>query len=198
MNVMVVGISGKAGHGKDTLADLIIEELSNHVTVGSKMYFANELKEVVRQVFLLRTYNLWNEKGKDEPIEHLGGITGRFILQKFGEAGRKIFPDIWVLHFKKSLEKLIEDFNYAKRIIVLVPDVRYPNEFDVIRNMDCKTLLVRIVRPDHQANGDSKHESETALDNQEGWDHMVVAKNIGQITYAVNPIITDIKEYFNI
>ena len=209
MKVVLVGVSGKAGHGKDTLADIVIDRFAKNVTVGTKLYFADELKKITQMVFNLGKHHLWDEKGKDESIEHLNGLTGRDILQRFGtDVARNIYEDIWVYHYSETLKKLIEDFNYAERMLVFSPDVRFPNEYNYIKNayygkmigpgIAFKSMLIRVVRPSHQANGNNNHPSETALDSYNDWDHIVVAKNLAQLEYAVSPIVRDIEEYFNI
>lgn len=207
MKVMLVGVSGKAGHGKDTLSDIIFDSFEKDIDIGKKIYFAGPLKNITQTTFDVEDRCLWDEKGKEEPIEHLNGLTGGDVLQKFGEAVRLIHPDMWVYHYLKTIGFNIAQFSNVNTMIICTPDVRHVNEFNAIKNcykgkmpgpgISFKSMLVRVIRPEHKTKRNPSHPSEIALDSQNGWDHIVVAKNIGQLTHAVSPIVTDIKEYFN-
>jgi len=208
MKVLLVGVSGKAGHGKDTLSDIIFNSFEKDVDVGKKIYFAGMLKDLAQRTFDLADHSLWDEKGKEEPIEHLGGLTGGDVLQKFGQAVRVIYPDMWVYHYLRAVGFSIAEFSNVDRMIICSPDVRHVNEFETIMNcykgkipgpgISFKSMLVRTVRPGHKAKRDPNHPSEIALDNEDRWNHIVVAENLAQLEYAASPIIADIKEYFNI
>ena len=105
MKALLVGVSGKAGHGKDTLSDMLMDTFVGDVDAQTKVYFAGPLKRAVQEIFDLMYDDVWDEKGKERPIEHLGGITGGDILQKFGtDVARHIFPDIWVYHYLKDIK----------------------------------------------------------------------------------------------
>jgi len=209
MRVLLVGVSGKAGHGKDTLSDIISNSFEKDVDVQEKIYFAGQLKRAVQEVFDLNYDDVWDEKGKERPIEHLGGITGGEVLQKFGtDVARNIYQDIWIYHYLKDLKSQIGFNDDVDRMIIYTPDVRFPNEFNTVMNayngkmprsgISFKSMLVRVVRPGHKTKRDPNHPSEIALDNEDRWNHIVVAKNLVQLEYAASPIITDIKEYFSI
>tara|TARA_R100001244_G_scaffold120565_1_gene90177 strand:- start:2776 stop:3039 length:264 start_codon:yes stop_codon:yes gene_type:complete len=51
--------------------------------------------------------------------------------------------------------------------LAIVPDVRFPNEADAIKQAGGK--VIRLTRSPH----DDQHESETALDDYEGFDHVL-------------------------
>lgn len=118
--IQVIGISGYARSGKDTIAEKLAE--SGYVR-GS---FADAIREAL--------YRL-NPTIGDEPlkskVDRLGWETAKAIpevrglLQRFGtEAGREMFGDnIWIDYLFDSLP------DGSK---VVIPDVRYPNEADAI------------------------------------------------------------------
>ena len=105
----VVLISGKAGHGKDTLADFIAMELKNRVQKVLIIHHGDLLK------YMCRSYFNWDGK-KDE--------HGRTLLQHIGtDVIRKQDPDFWVLDrlLNKEQVKFMLSFK-KKRTVKLVPE----------------------------------------------------------------------------
>lgn len=152
----IIGISGKAGAGKDTLAKYLLLNLGNFKIV----HFADLLKLGVQQLCGLDSWATNTQEGKMSTIPWLG-ITVRELLQKFGTAVREgVHPDFWV---KALLNKNIEEN-------IIIADVRFPNEAEAIKNAG--GILIRVERKNAGA-GD--HISETALDNYNKWD--IVIKN---------------------
>lgn len=110
---------------------------------------------------------------------YLVKMTPRLLLQLLGtECGRKIIhPNIWVnslMSEYKSYEIQVGTTPENLRWVEVLPkwiitDVRMPNEAQAIK--DREGFLIRIERtefnPDLRA---SLHESETALDDYDGWD----------------------------
>ena len=212
MEAILVGVSGKAGHGKDSLANILLEKFAT-MSILNRIYFADQLKKTVQEVFMLEHRHLWDEEGKDEQIKHLGGITGRSILQNFGEAVRKIYGDMWVIHYERVLFDFIYKYKASDRMLIVTPDVRHKNEYDCIKknvlgnsrglygtghNINLKSMLIRVIRPGHVMNGDASHASETSLDDINGWDHIVVANDLAQLSIAADPIIDDINKHFKL
>jgi len=108
-------------------------------------------------------------------------LTPRRLLQIVGtECGRQIIhPNIWV-------NSLFQDDDNANWIIT---DVRFPNEANAIKERG--GVLIRVNRG--LATG-VEHESETALDDYEGFDYII--ENTGTIEdlkYQVEDVMQDIK-----
>lgn len=153
---MIIGLSGYAQTGKDTVAQHLI---SNHGyrriafadPIRNALYKLNPLVEAgeFRAVHLASAVDGmgWEETKRISP-------ETRRLLQVLGtEVGREMFgQDFWVNQAMKSLGK------FDKAVIT---DVRYPNEYKAIKARD--GIIIRIVKPGTSAvNG---HTSETALDN---------------------------------
>lgn len=145
----VIAISGKARHGKDTVAVFLEEALQADGYSVLIAHYGDLVKYVCKMFFG------WNGE-KDE--------YGRSLLQYVGtDSIRAQRPDYWV-GFISSIMKLFPD----KWDYVLIPDCRFPNEIDYIKNAGFDTVHLRIVRenfmspltPEQQA-----HPSETALDD---------------------------------
>ena len=144
----VICISGKAQHGKDTTATILKELLEADGKSVKIAHFADLLK------FICKTYFDWDGQ-KDE--------RGRHILQYVGtDVIRVKSPDYWADFIVNFLSMFQEEWDY-----VLLPDCRFPNEYELFKYSGIDTVLLRIERPgfvspltpEQQA-----HKSETALD----------------------------------
>lgn len=129
----VIGIAGYMGHGKDTVADVLVEHFEY-----TKIRMADELKRVVSEVYDLPLDKLNDAEFKATPHENLDGKTPRFALQIFGtEVCRTITPNTWVY----CVDRLIESRPNENFVI---PDVRFSNEADLVFKHD--GMLVGVKR----------------------------------------------------
>jgi len=141
--VIVLGLTGKAGSGKDTVADYLVEHYGYE-----KLAFAAPLKRVAYQanpILGMDIYHPGNTITLQHAIDELGedGVKKvypqyRTFLQKLGTEGiRSIDPDFWV---KAALQSLTTDS--GKYVFT---DVRFPNEAKAIRSLSGE--LWHVVRP---------------------------------------------------
>ena len=167
---MIIGISGKAGSGKDTAAKMLEVLYANpnifYEDFANKRYkkfadiqivhFADILKETVQTLFGIGEWETNTQEGKKKTISWIGK-TVRELLQGVGQGLRDaIDPNLWV----KALFANTEGWsNY------IIADVRYPNELEAIKERD--GILIRI---DRNGAGAGNHSSETALDDYKEWD----------------------------
>lgn len=127
----LVGICGDVGSGKSTVADYL---LARHgYVVGS---LADKLKLVAMDVFgLERRHVLGSQADKAEELDHVRDAagtprTGRRILELLGTEGfRTVDPDVWV----KYLCRNVVDPHLRSGERVVIPDLRFPNEFRAVR-----------------------------------------------------------------
>lgn len=148
----VILISGKAQHGKDTTAGFLKEYLEEHGKRVLITHYGDLLK------YVCRTFLGWDGQ-KDE--------AGRSLLQHVGSTVREQDQNFWVRFVGKMLTFFHYEWDY-----VLIPDCRFPNEVDLLKDMfhfwpDYEAIHFRVVRPDFD-NGltpkQKAHPSETALD----------------------------------
>ena len=181
---MIIGITGKAQSGKDTACRIvqlintvdydcacsegegekyILDNVDNIIVMGcrwEKHAFADKLKEcaslilgVSRESF---EYNSFKESFTTLPLSNKEGepMTNREFLQYFGtEVGRNIDKDLWI-------KALMYSYGRDKESHWIVPDVRFPNEADAIRNAG--GVLWKIER---DGSGAGNHISEKLIDD---------------------------------
>jgi len=117
---MLVGICGKAGAGKDTVGDHIVEEYG-----FEKISLADPIKRLVKDVFVLDDHTVYDREAREVELPDWEGWSVRKLLQFVGtEMFREsIDPSIWV----KSLWLRVKN-NPNKNYVVT--DIRFPNELE--------------------------------------------------------------------
>ena len=190
---MIIGISGKAGSGKDTAAkmlevlyanpDISYEDFANkrykNFADIQIVHFADSLKETAQVLFRIGEWETNTQEGKKTTINWIGK-TVRELLQGIGQGLRDaIDPNLWV----KILFANTEGWsNY------IIADVRYPNEVYAIKKRN--GVLIRI---DRKGAGAGNHSSETALDDYKECD--VHIENNGSIEDLFEAMRIFIKNY---
>lgn len=167
----VICISGKARHGKDTAATYLENELKHKSYKVLVAHYADLLK------YICKTFFNWNGK-KDE--------EGRQILQYVGtDIIRKQMPNYWVDFIISILTLFKNEWDY-----VLIPDCRFPNEIERLKQSGINTFTLRIKRENFKSDLTEEqlnHISETALDDY-NFDNII--KNT-----TLNEFYKLIKEY---
>lgn len=171
----ILGLSGKAKHGKDTVASLLMLLYSEYQP--TRRAFADALKE---DIFNLLCYGsggwadeYWAYEQTHRPagtvdvlkIDFINSIKHRpevrDLMQAYGVAQRAAQPDFWIQRC----------FKWASQLgvkLLIVPDVRFINEADAIREHG--GLVLRVTRPYYNSGLTPEqlaHPSETELDNYE-------------------------------
>lgn len=149
-------LSGKAGSGKDTVAQFMKKELEKHGKRVLVIHYGDAVK------WVLRDYFNWN--GQKDAV-------GRTLLQRIGtDVVRAQFPNFWtgiVVGLLKAFE------SYSDFDITLVPDARFPNEVDIALENLQNCVAVRINRRNEDGSEwinpnlteeQRNHPSETSLD----------------------------------
>jgi hypothetical protein len=149
---MLIGISGKAGSGKDTLAAAINAISAEKFQVRR---FSGKLKLIAELLTGIPADTMNDQDVKNARIgSHWGTMTLRELLVLIGQDMRdRLHPDVWV-------NALFADFDDRRNWIV--PDVRYSNEMKAIK--DRGGIVIRVDRP---AISYVDHPSETELDSAE-------------------------------
>lgn len=167
---MIIGLSGYAGSGKDTVAKILSD---NHDF--KQIAFADKLREFLYAMNPIVGYNIapvplrtvidlfgWQGYKKSEFAESI-----RNIIRKAGtEAGRGVLgEDVWVNAVFNSISQN-DDY--------VISDCRFRNEADAVRSKN--GFVVRITRD--SVRQDISHSSETSLD---GYLFDYIIENNGSI-----------------
>lgn len=147
----IILISGKARHGKDTLAGMMRKELESRGESVLIAHYADLVK------YVCRTFFDWDGV-KNE--------WGRYILQYVGtDVVRARKPDFWADFLSEILSIFPNEWDY-----VLIPDTRFPNEIACMQKLGSDVMHIRIRRSNFVSPLSEKqqqHPSETALDDTE-------------------------------
>lgn len=154
--MILLGLHGRMGSGKDTAATLLkkrYEELSTNldgINVEEdydikSAAFADPLKNACQILFGGQRYNYFGtqaEKAEPAPFwgSHIGEEWGTYrgILQQFGTNVMRhhVHPDFWVY----SMQDKIQRAAYEDTDLFMVTDVRFPNEAKMIRELGGKVI----------------------------------------------------------
>lgn len=141
----LIAITGFKGHGKSTAAVAVVK------AGFIRTRFADPIKQMLYALGL--THAQIEGAEKELPCALLGGKTPRHAMQTLGtEWGRKFFgEDIWANAWKIEADRILGAGHN-----VVVDDLRFPNEADMVERMG--GLIIRVDRPG--APIDLTHESE--------------------------------------
>jgi hypothetical protein len=166
---IIVGISGKARVGKDTLGDYLayrIDDITDGNVICNRVAYADYLKKRIMADFDLSYEQLYGDL-KEIPdgryFKEDGSYwTPREIMQHYGQFFRTIDYNFWV-------KKLFENMGMYDNIII--SDLRHKNEVDAVKERG--GYHIRVVRNiDNKIHG-KDHISETALSDDYKVDFLV-------------------------
>lgn len=126
--MIIVGLCGAAGAGKDTVAEILRD---THDFAAES--FAAPLYAAVAAMTGIPVDRLRDRAFKEQPIAWLGAASPRRLLQTLGtEWGRGMIADhIWITLAERRVAEIAGQGGRA----VVFSDVRFPNEATSIRSM---------------------------------------------------------------
>lgn len=161
---IIIGISGKIGSGKNTVADII----KKHNKSFQEIAFAYKLKQIVSILSAQDINNTMSQTGKNIYIPEFNMSIGE-MLQK---VGTDLFRDnfnvnTWVI------ATFLQIFNNPGNYIIT--DCRFKNEAKAIK--DNGGILLRINRSNNNISTNStrnlQHQSEIDLDDYTAFDYII-------------------------
>jgi len=161
---MIIGLSGYARTGKDTVAEYLVE---NHGF--TRLAFADPMREALYAlnpslgISRLELQDVIDEYGWDGYKETLFGEEIRGLLQRMGtEVGREMFGDtFWVDYLMNKALEVKGD--------VVISDVRFLNEAEAIKIINGQVW--RVNRPNIEAA--NSHASEIEMDSFNNFDVVI-------------------------
>lgn len=163
-NAIIIGLIGKKNSGKDTFANLLMNEgvFKGH---SARLAFGDMLKrelgQIIRALLLFSVTSAkvanWIEKHKNSYF------VRRWMLQFWGTDIRRRFfgKDYWTRKLYPSIRQAIEDPNIS---LIVITDVRFHSELELLTAVG--GIPVRIHRDTPVAlDSTTAHVSERELDN---------------------------------
>lgn len=167
---IIIGLSGPAGSGKDTIADLLVAHAG-----FKKIAFADPLRSEVAAAFCIDPGILSQRETKELPLHclalsrcHDDGFAGlpfdlqaprspRWTMQHWGtDYRRNQRPDYWVNLTRERIKSLLTN-ELVRRFVIA--DVRFADEAELVRQMGGQ--IWQITREDMETI-DSSHISEVS------------------------------------
>lgn len=179
---IVVGLLGKPGAGKDTVADFLVEQDGNAV----KLAFGDVLYQEVAKAYDVPVEWLKDRDIKDTPQmalarmhcldaqvvqvlrdqESTAPLSPRFILQTLGDYRRQQNPNYLVDQVQEQAQAALQQGQS-----VIVADLRRPEEVQMVRDLGGVTVRVRnskveaaLANAAEQGSIEANHALENALD----------------------------------
>lgn len=178
----IIGLTAKAGAGKDISGRLLIEALEEKGYTATILSFANPLKQVCALLFNWDYERLLNDTdykegdtlddGSPDPACQMLGKTRRVVMQEVGtEAMRNgLHRDVWIIAMKLAIARGdYDDYDFG-----LLTDARFLNELQFVRDLDGTLIQIQRVGGQSTLTEHTQHASETEWETWEGgWDAII-------------------------
>lgn len=170
MRFVVIGISGKQGGGKTTLANALNEVMKGRYSTSHIIKFAQPLYDMATSFYQILGVPM---KHKDGTLMQIVGNHAR------NQIGESVFVDTWK---KNAREKLKDYMNGNDAQTIICDDMRFENEARGIRefaaSINAPCLLIRLNVSEEKRKAripDTwreavNHPSEVGLDNYRDFD----------------------------
>lgn len=157
-NPKIFLIAGKARHGKDTVAQMIIEEYQKNNKKGLNLSLGSYIKMYAQKI------TDWDGNEETKPREVLQQLGTEIIRKKIDN-----------LFFVNRICEDIKVYSYFFDILT-VSDVRFISEIEIPEAMFENVIKIKVVRPNAKTNlteAQKRHESEIDLDNYNNYDYII-------------------------
>ena len=176
MESFIIGISGPAGSGKSTIADLICKNY-----FASRVSFADPIREMLYPLIDQLMYTKKEDEvqaalreNKEKVLDGLD-MSPRFLMQRLGGFFRELNPNTFVtladkkIEMLESINKLISSLTETQDHVpvygYVIDDVRYDNEATWVRDVR-KGAVIKIGRPEEYLRKVPEHHSEQGISNK--------------------------------
>lgn len=159
--MIVIGLAGRAGSGKDTVGRCIVEQYG-----GTTMAFATPLKDACRALFRLDSAQL-HDAAKKEQVDERWRMSPRQLMQTLGtDVLRQRFgEDFFIRHMREAVAERVATHPTG---FIVITDCRFENEADFVRSIGGHMIHLKRRSVDTPCT----HESEQGIGIARG-DHVV-------------------------
>lgn len=170
--IPLIGITGRARSGKDTVANFIIAAIG-----GYRYSFADPIRAMLVPLGVDMSDPYW-QAHKEDPIPALG-VSPRRMMQTLGtEWGRQlIHPDLWIF---MAHQRLLQNGPG-----MVIPDVRFENEAAWVRKHGGR--IIHVIRPDAKAVED--HVSEKGIEIQDTDARLINSGTLEELQISVRELL---------
>ena len=170
-------ISGKARHGKDTVAMDIKEIYEKKGLKVINLAYGSYIKEYAKKI------SNWDGNEEDKP---------RDLLQELGTdiIRAKIDKDFFVRRICEDIEVYSYYFD-----VITISDARFPNELEWPKEKFNNVIEIRVIRDDYKSvltEKEQKHLTETALDGYNNYDYVI--HNDGTLNDLKNKVLEVVRK----
>lgn len=160
MNQSLIGITGYKRSGKDTAGEYFIKQ--GYI----KYAFAGPLKKACKEIFMFTEEQ--TEGDDKEEYDDRWNISARKVFQRFGteifrERLSEFYPEMenikqnfWTYRFKIWYHNQL---NINKDVKIVVTDVRFDNEVEIIKELG--GIIIKVERKN--VDDKDQHKSETSM-----------------------------------
>ena len=173
---MIVGLHGKMGAGKSTVADCLITILKDDFNINATIKsFATPVYNLISLLFDMGVEEIKRNKNTlVRPRSFMGLRSYRELLQNVGMFVRdNADEDIWInALFGNDNDKIIQDWTYHKYRWWIIDDLRFQNEFKRIKDIGGVNIKINrdiINNLDHDIKNNGSEVDLDDLDQKE-WD----------------------------
>ena len=175
---IIILIAGKARSGKSTVCQYFKEAFENMDRKVIVSPYTKYLKKYISDI----TGKEVTEDNK--PRDLLQKISSDLIKERLG------YHDFFI-------RRQIEDINIYSYFadVILIPDVRFPNEIDDIKKSFSNVISIGVIRSDFVSDLTRKQQediTETALDNYTNYDKIIENTSHLNLEKEVRKLITEI------
>lgn len=173
-------VSGKARHGKDTVAEIINDIYKDKLNKKIiNLQFSSYIKEYAKKI------SGWDGSEQDKPRELLQKLGTEVIRQKIDQ-----------LFFVKRIRSDIEVYSYFFDAIT-ISDARAKVEIDIPKTKFNKVITINVNRPNFD-NGlteeQKKHFTEIDLDDYPNFDYKIINDGtLEELKIKVEKIIEEVE-----
>lgn len=161
---MLIGLTGRAGCGKDTVARFLCD---THGFV--QIALADPLRDGLKAMLGLVDEQLYERALKETPIDWIGK-SPRELMQTLGtEWGRELVADdLWLRAAARRIARIKAYPPHLHVAGIVVSDIRYENEADWLRNQGGQLWIIKR-NPSHtMEEHTAAHSSEQHLPTRSG------------------------------